>query len=49
MPESFDFEDERKPFVLMAKIKFFIHAEVKYLKKAVIVERTDSHSWVDPT
>jgi len=49
MPESFDFEDERKPFVLMAKIKFFIHAEVKYLKKDVVIERTDGHSWVELT
>ena len=49
MPESFDYEDERKPFVLMAKIKLFIHAEMEYVKKDVVVERIDSHSWVDPS
>jgi len=49
MPESFDFEDKRKPFVLMAKIELFIHEEVEYLKKDDVVERTDSHSWVEPT
>ena len=49
MPESFDFEDEFKPFVLMAKIKFFIHAEVEYLKKDVVVKRIDNHLWVEPT
>ena len=47
MSESFDFEDKRKPFVLMAKIELFIHEED--LKKDVVVERTDSHSWVEPT
>ena len=48
MPESFDFEDEHKPFVLMAKIKLilFIHAEMEYVKKDIVI---DSHSWVDPT
>ena len=49
MAESFDFEDERKPFVLMAKIKLIIHAEVEYVKKDVVVERIDSHSWIEPT
>ena len=47
--ESFDFEDERKPFFLMAMIKLFIHAEVEYIKKNVVVERIESHSWVEPT
>ena len=47
MPKSFNFEDEQKPFVLMAKIELFIHEED--LKKDVVVERTVSDSWVEPT
>jgi len=43
MPRSFDFEDKHKSFVFMEKIKLFIHAEVGYLKKDVIVECTDSY------
>jgi hypothetical protein len=44
-PRSFDFEDERKPFILMEKTKFFIHEEVEYFKKEAVGERTDNHSW----
>ena len=47
MPRSFDFEDERKPFILMEKVKFFVHEEVEYFKKGAVRERTDSHSWVE--
>ena len=47
--ESFDVEDGRKPFILVAKIKLFIHPGVEYVKEDVIVERIDSHWWVEPT
>jgi len=47
MPRLFDFEDKHKSFVFIEKIKLFIHAEVGYLKKDIIVEHTDSHLWVE--
>lgn len=44
MPGSFEFEDGRKPFILMEQIRFFVHAGVGYLKKDVVGEPAASHS-----